>query len=635
MSETPDDDLRLVDAPERQPLRDRRRGRSGAGRVRRLRDARPLDGAAHAHRGATRARRPGHRDEDRRSSSSTTSGSSGPQGDRRMPVPHLVAPPPSRRAGHPRAPAEGSRKAVPEVRANGLDIHYTVEGEGPPLVLLHAATSSSLEDWAAQRPFLRQHFRLYLPDARGHARTRWDVADGWSYAMLVDDLLAFADALELERFHVAGLSMGAATALAFAIAHPERLRSAVLAAAAVEREPRASVARQAHGPRRGRARRPDVGRGAGSSPRPDPGRRRLEAPAGGDPRRDHRDGARSRPSACAGPACRSCSRMATATRGCRSSRPSGCAASCPTRDSSSRRAPVTSSSSSSRSSSTRPRSRSCAYPRDDDGAEVRVDHPATAPDHSGERLEHVALVTIDRPAVLNALDSATMAELVAALQRLDADDRLPLHRPHRRRRARVRRRRRHPRDGGADRRRGPARRASSSAGTRWPRSATPLIAAVRGYALGGGCELALACDLIVAADDAAFGLPEVSLGIMPGVGGTQRLPRAVGQALAMEMILAGRRLSGAEAVAAGLAARAVPAAEVVPEALADRGRDRGERAPRGARGEARRPRGGRAAARRGRRRRARGRSRRSSGPTTSARGWRRSSRSAARRWTGR
>ena len=133
---------------------------------------------------------------------------------------------------------------MPEVRANGLDVHYTVEGEGPPLVLLHAATSSSLEDWAAQRPLLRQHFRLYLPDARGHARTRWDAADGWSYAMLVDDLLAFADALDLERFHVGGLSMGAATALGFAIGHPARLWSAILAAAAVEREPRTSVARR-------------------------------------------------------------------------------------------------------------------------------------------------------------------------------------------------------------------------------------------------------------------------------------------------------------------------------------------------------------------------------------------------------
>jgi len=133
---------------------------------------------------------------------------------------------------------------VPELRANGLDIHYTAEGQGPPLVLLHAATSSALEDWAAQRPVLRQHFRLYLPDARGHARTRWDTDQGWSHAMLVDDLAAFADALELERFHVGGLSMGAGTALAYAMRHPERLLSAVVAAVGVEPEPRASVARR-------------------------------------------------------------------------------------------------------------------------------------------------------------------------------------------------------------------------------------------------------------------------------------------------------------------------------------------------------------------------------------------------------
>jgi pimeloyl-ACP methyl ester carboxylesterase len=133
---------------------------------------------------------------------------------------------------------------VPELDIGDLRVHYTEEGEGPPLVLLHAATSSATEDWAAQRPILRQHFRLYLPDARGHARTRWDPGRGWSHAMLVADLLAFADALGLERFHVAGLSMGAGTALAFASRYPERLQSAIVAAAGVEREPRASVARR-------------------------------------------------------------------------------------------------------------------------------------------------------------------------------------------------------------------------------------------------------------------------------------------------------------------------------------------------------------------------------------------------------
>ncbi len=139
---------------------------------------------------------------------------------------------------------------MPELAANGLRIAYLTEGEGPPLVLLHAATSSATEDWAAQRPLLRQHFRLYLPDARGHAGTRWDTDRGWSHGMLVDDLVAFVDGLGLERFHVAGLSMGAGTALAVAMLHPERVRSAVLAAVGVEPEPRNSVARRLMDPER-------------------------------------------------------------------------------------------------------------------------------------------------------------------------------------------------------------------------------------------------------------------------------------------------------------------------------------------------------------------------------------------------
>jgi pimeloyl-ACP methyl ester carboxylesterase len=134
---------------------------------------------------------------------------------------------------------------MPEIRANGLDISYTTEGQGPPLVLLHAATSSATEDWAAQRPLLRRHFRLYLPDARGHAATRWDTDRGWSQAMLLEDAIAFADALGLERFHLGGVSMGGGTALMLAMTQPERVSSAVIAATgALEREPRASVARR-------------------------------------------------------------------------------------------------------------------------------------------------------------------------------------------------------------------------------------------------------------------------------------------------------------------------------------------------------------------------------------------------------
>ncbi|MFN8619914.1 MAG: alpha/beta hydrolase [Chloroflexota bacterium] len=135
---------------------------------------------------------------------------------------------------------------MPTVEANGLEIHYTVEGEGPPLVLLHGATSSALEDWSAQRPLFRQHFTVYLVDARGHARTRpldpSDPLGGWSRDRLVDDLGAFADALGLDTFHAGGFSMGAMTVLAFATRHPERLRSAIVAGISVEREPRARVA---------------------------------------------------------------------------------------------------------------------------------------------------------------------------------------------------------------------------------------------------------------------------------------------------------------------------------------------------------------------------------------------------------
>ena len=96
----------------------------------------------------------------------------------------------------------------------------------------------------------------------------------------------------------------------------------------------------------------------------------------------------------------------------------------------------------------------------------------------------------------------------------------------------------------------------------------PLIAAVAGYCLGGGCELAMMCDILIAADTAKFGQPEITLGIMPGMGGTQRLPRALGKAKAMDLILTGRMMDAAEAERAGLVARIVPAGNLMEEAQA-------------------------------------------------------------------
>lgn len=200
---------------------------------------------------------------------------------------------------------------------------------------------------------------------------------------------------------------------------------------------------------------------------------------------------------------------------------------------------------------------------------VRVETPAPLPD--GGSVDGVALVTIDRPAVHNALDFALLRELAAALESLDADPAvrcIVLTGAGERAFA-----------AGADitelATQTPITLTSSDAFAPWDRIdriGLPMVAAVRGFALGGGCELAMACDLIVAGEDAVFGQPEIRLGVIPGAGGTQRLTRAVGKARAMDLILTGRRMDAREAAACGLVTRVVPAEETLAAATELAGR---------------------------------------------------------------
>jgi pimeloyl-ACP methyl ester carboxylesterase len=147
---------------------------------------------------------------------------------------------------------------MPTIDANGLRIGYEVSGQGPPLVMLHGATGSGRDHFAAQRPVLERHFRVYLPDARGHATTRWDPSAGPGLTTddLVDDVAGFVDALALQTFHLLGYSMGGATALHYAVrdaataAPTGRLASLVLVSIAAEREPRLSVGRALMDPAR-------------------------------------------------------------------------------------------------------------------------------------------------------------------------------------------------------------------------------------------------------------------------------------------------------------------------------------------------------------------------------------------------
>jgi enoyl-CoA hydratase len=181
-----------------------------------------------------------------------------------------------------------------------------------------------------------------------------------------------------------------------------------------------------------------------------------------------------------------------------------------------------------------------------------------------ERDGAVAVLALNRPEALNALSDALMIELVETLQELDRDGEV---------RCIVLAGNDKAFAAGAD----IAELARSSAIDlyyqrrieRWDTIRglwTPLVAAVSGYCLGGGCELAMACDLIVASESAKFGQPETGVGVIPGAGGTQRLTRAVGKALAMDVILSGRFLSAQEALAAGLVARVVGDGEWLDEA---------------------------------------------------------------------
>lgn len=162
----------------------------------------------------------------------------------------MTGPAAGRSGGPLTAPGAVASGEARFLEANGLWIGYRELGSGPPLVLLHGATSSGAEDFAAQLPPLATAFRCIVPDARGHGTTHWDAADGFELGWLVDDLTAFVDVLGLATFHLLGFSMGAMTALHFATRDPDRLRTLVVAGITPSREPRASVARRLMDPER-------------------------------------------------------------------------------------------------------------------------------------------------------------------------------------------------------------------------------------------------------------------------------------------------------------------------------------------------------------------------------------------------
>ncbi|AKH42778.1 enoyl-CoA hydratase [Altererythrobacter atlanticus] len=187
---------------------------------------------------------------------------------------------------------------------------------------------------------------------------------------------------------------------------------------------------------------------------------------------------------------------------------------------------------------------------------------------TAERRGAVTLVTLNRPKALNALSSKVLEDLIAAFAAFEADDT--------QRCAVVTGSGEKAFAAGADIKemaeKPMADFYAEDMFSRWTShfvkaTRKPWIAAVNGFALGGGCELAMMADFVLAADNAKFGQPEITLGVVPGMGGTQRLTRAVGKAKAMELILTGRMMDAEEAERAGLVARVVPAADLLDEAL--------------------------------------------------------------------
>jgi len=182
------------------------------------------------------------------------------------------------------------------------------------------------------------------------------------------------------------------------------------------------------------------------------------------------------------------------------------------------------------------------------------------------RVGRVATITLNRPKALNALNSQVMTEVTTAAAELDNDPGIGAIIVTGNEKAFA---------AGADIKEMAelsfADVYSADFFEQWSKFAatrTPTIAAVAGYALGGGCELAMMCDILIAADTAKFGQPEIKLGVLPGMGGSQRLTRAIGKAKAMDLILTGRTIDAVEAERAGLVSRLVPADSLIDEALA-------------------------------------------------------------------